>query len=125
MDINSAKILICDDSEMARKQLKDVIAFFGNPVVLEAEDGEAAVAIFEKEKPDLVFLDIIMPKLSGKDALREILLMDENARVVIVSSVGNRDMLLETVKMGAREFIQKPFSELQIISALTKNLASE
>lgn len=122
MNINNAKILVCDDSIIARKQLKNVISIFGKPSILEASDGAEAVALFKDEMPDLVFLDLVMPNVDGKDALKQILEIDENAKVVIVSSVGTKDALIETVRLGAREFIQKPFSEFQIINALTKNL---
>lgn len=122
MDINKAKILLCDDSVLARTQLKDVIRIFGAPMIFEAEDGADAVRIFEKERPNLVFLDLIMPNVNGSETLKQILDIDKEAKVVIVTSIDNREILLETIKLGAREFIQKPFSELQIINALTKNL---
>ena len=117
------KILVCDDSILARRQLKNVISIFGNPSIIEASDGLEAVSLFKEEMPDLVFLDLVMPNLDGMEALKQMLAIDENAKIVIVSSVGTKDTLLEAVKLGAREFIQKPFSEFQIINALTKNLA--
>jgi two-component system chemotaxis response regulator CheY len=123
MDINKAKILVCDDSILARKQLKHIISIFGNPSIVEANDGVEAVSLFKEEMPDMVFLDLVMPRLDGMEALKQILAIDEAAKVVIVSSVGTKDTLLEAVKLGAKEFIQKPFSEFQIINALTKNLA--
>ena len=120
MDINKAKILICDDSVLARKQLKDVIFTIGKPEVFEAKDGEESVELYKKEVPDLIFLDIVMPKLDGRAVLKQILEENENAKVVIVSSVGTQEVLMETLKLGAVDFVQKPFSELQIINALTK-----
>ena len=123
MAINEAKILVRDDSILARRQLKNVISIFGNPSIIEASDGLEAVSLFKEEMPDLVFLDLVMPNLDGMEALKQMLAIDENAKIVIVSSVGTKDTLLEAVKLGAREFIQKPFSEFQIINALTKNLA--
>lgn len=123
MDINEAKILVCDDSILARRQLKNVISIFGNPSIIEASDGLEAVSLFKEEMPDLVFLDLVMPNLDGMEALKQMLAINVNAKIVIVSSVGTKETLLEAVKLGAREFIQKPFSEFQIINALTKNLA--
>ena len=123
MDINEAKILVCDDSIRARRQLKNVISIFGNPSIIEASDGLEAVSLFKEEMPDLVFLDLVMPNLDGMEALKQMLAIKADAKIVIVSSVGTKDTLLEAVKLGAREFIQKPFSEFQIINALTKNLA--
>lgn len=119
-NINESKILICDDSVLARKQIKDVILSIGAPEILEAKDGEVGLAIYREQKPDLIFLDIVMPKLDGKDVLKEIMREDPKQRVVIVSSIGTQDVIMETLKMGATDFIQKPHSELQIINALTK-----
>lgn len=122
MNINEAKILICDDSVLARKQIKDVILSIGSPKIFEAKDGEAGLEIYNIEKPDLVFLDIVMPKLDGKDVLKVIMKDHPSQKVVIVSSIGTQDVIMETLKMGATDFIQKPHSELQIINALTKAL---
>lgn len=120
MDINTAKILICDDSILARKQLKDVILTIGAPTIFEAKDGEESIEIYKTEQPDLIFLDIVMPKVDGKEVLKQILEQNPKAKVVIVSSVGTQEVLMETLKLGAIDFVQKPFSELQIINALSK-----
>lgn len=122
MNINEAKILICDDSALARRQVKDVIGMIGTPTFFEAEDGGIAVDIYKEQKPDMVFLDLIMPRIEGTDALKQIMEFDLSAKVVIVSSIGTQDILIQTLKLGAREFIQKPFSEMQILNALTKCL---
>ena len=122
MDINNAKIMICDDSALARKQLEDVIHTVGNPVTFQATNGQEAIDIYKEKHPDMIFLDLIMPVVDGKDALKEIIEFDPSAKVVIVSSIGTKEVLMETLKLGAREFIQKPFSELQIMNALYKSL---
>lgn len=122
MNINEAKILICDDSTLARRQVRDVINLIGNPTFFEAENGGVAIDIFKKEKPDMIFLDLIMPEVDGTEALETIMELDNAAKVVIVSSIGTQDVLIKTLKLGAREFIQKPFSEMQILNALNKCL---
>ena len=122
MNINEAKILICDDSTLARRQVKDVVGMIGTPTFFEAEDGEVAVNIVREEKPDMIFLDLIMPNMDGTEALTQIMEIDKDAKVVIVSSIGTQDVLIQTLKLGAREFIQKPFSEMQILNALNKCL---
>lgn len=122
MDINNAKIIICDDSALARKQLIDVIHMVGNPTTFQAENGQEAIDLYKNENPDMVFLDLIMPNVDGKEALKQIVEYDASAKVVIVSSIGTKDVLMETIRLGAREFIQKPFSELQIMNALYKSL---
>lgn len=122
MDINNAKIMICDDSALARKQLEDVIHMVGNPTTFKATNGQEAIDLYKAEHPDMVFLDLIMPVVDGKDALKQIIEFDPKAKVVIVSSIGTKEVLMDTLKSGAREFIQKPFSELQIMNALYKSL---
>ena len=120
MSIDNGKVLICDDSILARKQIKDVIALAGNPTILEASNGESAVQIYKDEKPDLVFLDIVMPKKDGNMAIEEIMAFDKDAIIIIVSSVGTQSQLKCALEAGATDFIQKPFSKEHIIEALHK-----
>lgn len=120
MSINDCKILICDDSILARKQIKDIIATIGSPEIFEATDGQSAIDIYKKEKPNLVFLDIVMPKKDGNIAIEEIIAFDNDAIIIIVSSVGTQSQLKCALEAGATDFIQKPFSKEQIIEALHK-----
>ena len=122
MSINEGKILICDDSILARKQLKDVIMVAGSPTILEASNGEAAVQIYKEEKPDLVFLDIVMPKKDGNKAIEEIMAFDKDATIIIVSSVGTHTQLRAALEAGATDFIQKPINQVQILDAVDKYL---
>lgn len=122
MNINDCKILICDDSILARKQIKDVIATFGEPTILEASDGQTAIDIYKAEKPDLVFLDIVMPKKDGNIAIEEIMAFNKDAIIVIVSSVGTQSQLKCALEAGATDFIQKPFNKEQIVDAINKYL---
>lgn len=123
MNINDCKILICDDSILARKQIKDVIATFGEPTILEASDGQTAIDIYKAEKPNLVFLDIVMPKKDGNIAIEEIMAFNKDAIIVIVSSVGTQSQLKCALEAGATDFIQKPFNKEQIADAINKYLA--
>lgn len=123
ININDCKILICDDSILARKQIKDVIATFGEPTILEASDGQTSIDIYKAEKPDLVFLDIVMPKKDGNIAIEEIMAFNKDAIIVIVSSVGTQSQLKCALEAGAADFIQKPFSKEQIADVINKYLA--
>ena len=76
MNINDCKILICDDSILARKQIKDIVVTLGTPTILEASDGQSAIDLYKTEKPNLVFLDIVMPKKDGNIAIEEIMAFD-------------------------------------------------
>ncbi|MDP4181004.1 MAG: response regulator [Bacillota bacterium] len=114
MSQNSLKVLICDDSILIRKKLKDCLLELGCSEVLEALDGQKAVDIYKKEKPDLVFMDIVMPIKNGIEAIKEIIEFDKNAKVVIASSSGTKTHLRQALEAGAYEFVQKPLDENQI-----------
>lgn len=122
MSIDSGKVLICDDSILARKQIKDIISIVGSPIILEAGDGEGAIEMYKAHNPDLVFLDIVMPKKDGNIAIKEIMAYDKDANIIIVSSVGTHSQLKAALEAGAVDFIQKPINKLHIIDALNKYL---
>jgi len=114
MSENSLKILICDDSMLMRKKLKDSLTLCGPFDILEATDGQQAVDIYKEKNPDLVFMDIVMPVKDGIQAVSEIKDFDENAKVVMASSSGTKENLKKAIKAGAFEFIQKPWEQEQI-----------
>lgn len=102
--------IIADDSQFARKNISGVVAKLGGIVLGEAANGVEAVALYAKHSPDLVLLDITMPGLDGIGTLRNIMERDKNAKVVIISSLGNKDMVWKAIKLGARSFLTKPFN---------------
>lgn len=108
------KILICDDSILMRKKLKDSINLCGQFEYLEAEEGQRAIDIYKEERPNIVFMDIVMPVKDGITAVSEILSYDPSAKVVMASSAGTKDNLKRALKAGAFEFIQKPWNQEQI-----------
>ena len=118
MRLDNAKILISDDSILARKQLKDFISKYGTPTFFEASNGQDAIDIYKKEKPDLSFLDIVMPVKDGNAAIREIIDFDKDAEIIIVSSVGTQSQLRSAIEAGAKDFIQKPLNPEQLHSIL-------
>lgn len=120
MSINDCKILICDDSILARKQIKDIIATVGTPTIYEASDGQTAIDIYKEHTPNLVFLDIVMPKKDGNIAIEEIMSINKDAIIIIVSSVGTQSQLKCALEAGATDFIQKPFNKEQILEAIDK-----
>ena len=109
MKFDDTKILISDDSILARKQLKDILSQFGTPTFLEAANGQDAIDIYKKESPSLVFLDIVM----------QITDFDPDATIIIVSSVGTQSQLREAIEAGASDFIQKPINADQIEHIIT------
>ncbi len=119
MKIDEAKILISDDSILARKQLKDIILTLGTPTFIEASNGQAAIDKYKEEKPDLVFLDIVMPEKDGNIAIQEIMAHDPKAQIIIASSVGTQSQLKCALEAGAKDFIQKPIDKDQVIKVVT------
>ena len=112
---NTKTVLICDDSILARKQLGDVIRKFDSEIeIVQATNGEEAVEKYKEVHPALTFLDIVMPKMDGITAVKNIVEYDEAADIVIVSSVGTQTQLKAAIEAGARDFVQKPFSESQV-----------
>ncbi len=112
--MENVKILICDDSILARKQLKDTITKSGYENFLEASNGQEAIDLYKEHKPDLVFVDIVMPIKDGVEAIHEIREFDPSAHVIVVSSVGTQTQLKNAIMEGARDFIQKPFTDSAI-----------
>lgn len=119
MRLDDAKILISDDSILARKQLKDAILALGTPTFIETSNGQDAIDSYKREKPNLVFLDIVMPVKDGNVAIREIREFDPGAEIIIVSSVGTQAQLKAAINAGAKDFVQKPFTTKQINSIIS------
>ncbi len=122
MTIDNLKILICDDSILARKQLKDIISTLGTPTFIEASDGQGAIDKYKETTPDLVFLDIVMPKIDGNIAIQEIMAYDPKATIIIASSVGTQSQLKCALQAGAKDFIQKPLDRQQVLDLVNKFL---
>ena len=118
MNIQDLKVLICDDSMFARKKLNMTIAGFGVKEIYEAADGEEAVAKYCEYEPDVVFMDIIMPKVTGLEALKQIIDIDPDAKVIMASSVGTQGHLKEALKAGAVDFLQKPIADEDAMKVL-------
>lgn len=115
-----SKILICDDSVLLRKKLKDNLKELGQFEIIEAEDGQQAVDLYKKHSPSLVFMDIVMPEKTGISALEEIKTYDTNAKIVVLSSIGTQTNLKAALKAGALDFIQKPWDEDQLSKVISR-----
>ncbi len=114
------KVLIVDDSPLIRVLIKRIVAQ-RSVEALEAGSAEEAVAAYKKEKPNIVFMDIIMGEKNGVDALRDIIAFDPDAVVVMVTSIGAQDPIIrETVEYGASGFISKPFKSEEILAVIDK-----
>lgn len=118
MSFSNLTVMICDDSIFVRKKLKDYISSLGVKAVYEVCDGQEAVDKYMDYKPDVAFMDIVMPRKTGIEAVTEIIQMDPRAKVVMASSVGTQNHLKEALSAGAYEFLQKPISNEQIYKIL-------
>ncbi len=120
MNISELKVLICDDSILVRKKLTEVLKKAGISVLFEAKDGVQAVEVYKTVKPDIVFMDIVMPVKTGLDALVEIREFDADAKVVMASTIGTQSHLVSAIKAGAYDFLQKPVKDEDISKILAK-----
>jgi two-component system chemotaxis response regulator CheY len=118
-----ARVLVVDDAAFMRKMVSDALAKGGHEVVGEAGNGVEAVARYQELKPDLMTLDITMPEKDGLTALAEIVAADPAARVVMCSALGQEAKVLEAIKLGAKDFVVKPFQPDRVIEAVGKALA--
>lgn len=114
------RLLIVDDAMFMRMMIRDVAVEAGWEIAGEAANGEEALVLYESTRPDLVTLDLVMPKMGGLETLKEILRMDPKARVVIVSALDQKATLVETIREGAIDFIVKPFERERILGVLAK-----
>jgi len=88
----------------------------------EAANGEEAVRLYQELKPDIVTMDITMPVMNGIDAIKEIMKIDPNAKIIVCSAMGQKPMVIEALQAGAKDFLVKPFEPARVIQALKKAL---
>ena len=100
MNFEDAKILICDDSILARKQLSTMISSLVECTIFEAANGQECIDMYQQHLPDIVFLDIVMPIKDGHSAIAEIMEKHPDADIVIVSSVGTQAQLRQAIQIG-------------------------
>ncbi|MCI8565490.1 MAG: response regulator [Lachnospiraceae bacterium] len=117
-----AKIMVVDDAAFMRMMIKNTLTKNGYTDIVEAQDGAEAVAKFDEEKPDMVFMDITMPNMDGLQALKKIKEGHADARIVMCTAMGQQSMVVEAIKYGAKDFIVKPFNADRIVEAVNSIL---
>lgn len=115
------KILIADDGEFLRVRTARALTVEGFTVV-EADNGVQAVELFRSEKPDVTFLDLLMPEKDGLTALKDILAAKADAKIVMLASLGQETLVLQAIRAGAKDYIVKPFEKERILAVIHKIL---
>jgi two-component system chemotaxis response regulator CheY len=116
-----AKFLVVDDAAFMRMRCVKLLNEHGFETI-EAENGAQAVQVYQEARPDGVLMDITMPEMDGLEALKAILAVDPNARVAMVTAVGQQAVVMEALKAGARDFVVKPFQAPRVLEAAHKLL---
>jgi two-component system chemotaxis response regulator CheY len=117
-----ARVLVVDDAAFMRKMVSDALTGGGHEIVGEAANGAEAVQRFQELRPDVMTLDITMPEKDGLAALKEIIAVDPGAKVIMCSALGQESKVLESIKLGAKDFVVKPFQPDRVLSAIAKAL---
>jgi two-component system chemotaxis response regulator CheY len=118
-------VMVVDDVAFARRVIKDILTSAGYSVVGEAANGEEAIAMFKKLKPQFVTMDVVMPVRGGIEATRKILEEEKDAKIIMISAMGHEQLLMEAINAGARDYILKPFSAEDLIRAVEKLLEGD
>lgn len=118
----SVQILIVDDAIFMRKMIGDILKKEGYEVCGEAENGIEAVNKYKELNPDLVTMDIIMPDMSGIDAVQEIVKLDSKAKILMVSAMGQQSLVVEAIQKGAKDYVIKPFQPSRVLEAVERVL---
>jgi two-component system chemotaxis response regulator CheY len=118
-----ARVLVVDDAAFMRKMVSDALVKGGHEVVGEAGNGNEAVARYQELRPEVTTLDITMPEKDGLQALQEIMALDPAARVIMCSALGQESKVLESIKIGAKDFVVKPFQPDRVLGAVDKALS--
>ncbi len=117
-----ARVLIVDDAKFMRTLVKDALTSAGHQIVGEAENGNQAVEMYRNLKPELVTMDITMREKDGLEAASDILKMDSAAKIIMVTALGQEDLLARAIKMGVKDFVVKPFPPERLQQAAQKAL---
>jgi two-component system chemotaxis response regulator CheY len=113
-----SQVMVVDDSMFMRKVIKSMVVKMGHNVSCEASEGHEAVANYSKFRPDVVTLDITMPGMNGITALKEILIIDPNAKIILCSAIHYQSLVIQALKDGACDFIDKPIQYEKLMETI-------
>ncbi len=118
----ATRVLIVDDLAFIKLIIKDTLEKTGFEVAGEASNGIEAVESYKRLKPDVVLMDITMPRMDGIQALQTIMEFDPNAKIIMCSALGQQKLIIQSIQLGAKDFIVKPFKPERIVGAIKKTL---
>ncbi|HOA40405.1 MAG TPA: response regulator [Halanaerobiales bacterium] len=116
----SKRVLVVDDAAFMRMMIKNILIDGGFEIVGEAGTGRDAIELYKELKPDLVTMDITMPEMDGIDAVKEILEIDKDAKIIMCSAMGQQAMVIDAIQAGAKDFVVKPFKPDRVLAAVNK-----
>ena len=118
----ASRVLIVDDLAFIKLIIKDTLEKTGFEVAGEASNGVEAIEQYKRLQPDIVLMDITMPKMDGIQALQESVKIDPQAKVIMCSALGQQKLIIQSIQLGAKDFIVKPFKPERIVGAIKKAL---
>ena len=120
-----ARVLVVDDALFMRRMISDILKKEGVEVCGEAENGKEAIEKYKELKPDMVTMDIVMPKIEeidGIGAVKEIMKIDPQAKIIMVSAMGQHSLVVDAIQAGAKDFVTKPFQPSRVVEAYKRVL---
>ena len=118
-----AKILIADDSDAIRLVLKDILSIGEHEVLAEANDGAEAVNLYQQYSPQILLLDLAMPKKDGLTVVKEVIAYDPDAKIILITASDDQKIINQCLEHGAKSHISKPFDFNTVLKAITDILA--
>ena len=119
-----SKVLVVDDARLMRNIIKKSLLELGDHTIVEASDGQIALQTYKATKPDLVTMDITMRVKNGVDAAKDILSYNPKAKIIMVTALGQENLLKECISYGVRDFVVKPFSKDRIKTSVSNVLSN-
>ena len=123
--MSKTTFLIVDDAAFMRRVLRGIIETCSDyEITGEASTGIEAIELAQELKPDIITMDITMPQMNGLDAVKEILKICPSSNIIMVSAMSQQNIVIDAVKVGAKDFIVKPFEEERVLNAIKRVLES-
>ncbi|HSH69393.1 MAG TPA: response regulator [Deferrisomatales bacterium] len=114
------RVVVVDDAVFMRNRLRDLLEAGGFEVVAEGQDGAEALELYAEHRPDLLTLDLVMPRMTGVEALEELLRQHPGARVLVCSSLSDQPTIFAAIRLGARDYVLKPVDADKLLDAARK-----